>query len=82
MGVRTTWRVDISCDGSSPECPCNSTFTANLHLSASMRLAGRAGWELADLALCPRCSTNPLRAPERAPFSPGLKSAVRPRNAA
>lgn len=57
MGIRTSWRVDISCDGSSTDCPCNSRFSADLHVSASMRLADRAGWELADLTLCPSCST-------------------------
>lgn len=61
MGIRASWRVDISCDGSSSDCPCNSTFSADLHVSASMRLADRAGWELADLTLCPSCSTADAR---------------------
>lgn len=56
MGVRTTWRVDISCDGPSSDCPCGSTFSADLHLSASLQLARRVGWSINDLTLCPECS--------------------------
>lgn len=58
MGVRTSWRVDISCDGASPQaCPTNSRFSADVHVNGSMRLAGRAGWDLTDLTLCPECSS-------------------------
>lgn len=67
MGVITSWSVEILCDGSSQDCPSNSKFSTEVHVSASLRLAGRAGWELTDLTLCPACSSSGPGSPFTAP---------------
>ena len=85
MGVRTSWQVDISCDGTSHPCPGKSQFKASVPVSASLRLAGRAGWDLTDLALCPTCSSGELPAAatagQRPPGAAGHQ-ALHPRRAA
>lgn len=68
MGVATEWNVVISCDGDSRDRPEQATFETAVHLGASIRLAGRAGWEVSDLVLCPRCSNPGSMAPALLPL--------------
>lgn len=58
MAVTTQCDVVISCDGVRQECPLKSEFSTNFSLTASIRLAGRAGWQVSDLILCPECQAS------------------------
>lgn len=58
MAVTTQIDVVISCEGPLQACPLKSEMITNLSVTASIRLARRAGWEVSDLILCPGCQAS------------------------